>query len=78
MPFMKEIGGRLMVNVGSVGQPRDGIAKASYAVLENGEVELKQVQYDVKSAIARLRKLPIDKTAIDELSYILKHAKMPR
>ncbi|MFA6001280.1 MAG: YfcE family phosphodiesterase [Thermoleophilia bacterium] len=77
IPFMKEIGGRLMVNVGSVGQPRDGISRASYAILENGEVELKRVKYDIKSAIARLRKLPIDKTAIDELSHILKHAKTP-
>lgn len=77
MPFMKEIGGRLLVNVGSVGQPRDGIAKASYAVLEDGRVELKRVKYDVRSAVASLRKLPLEQAAIDELAYILKHAKMP-
>jgi predicted phosphodiesterase len=33
-PFVRGVKGRLLVNVGSVGQPRDGIPKASYAILE--------------------------------------------
>lgn len=76
-PFMRELDGRLMVNVGSVGQPRDGIPRASYAIIEDGLVELKRVDYDVAAAVARLRALPLDKKAIQELAYILEHAETP-
>ena len=54
-PFIREIDGKLMVNVGSVGQPRDGIARASYAIIEGEQVELKRVDYDVAAAVAKLR-----------------------
>ncbi len=76
-PFIRKIGGRLMVNVGSVGQPRDGIPRASYAIIEDGRVELKRVDYDVAAAVARLRAIPLDPAAIGELVYILEHADTP-
>lgn len=76
-PFMRELDGRLMVNVGSVGQPRDGIPRASYAIIEDGRVELKRVDYDVAAAVARLRALPLDAKTIRELTYILEHAETP-
>ncbi|MHB8792947.1 MAG: metallophosphoesterase family protein [Thermoleophilia bacterium] len=76
-PFTRELNGRLMVNVGSVGQPRDGIPRVSYAIIEDGQVELKRVDYDVESAVARLRTLPLDAGAIGELIYILENAAAP-
>jgi len=76
-PFTRELEAGLMVNVGSVGQPRDGIPSASYAVIENGQVELKRADYDVAAAVARLNALPLDADAIRELSYILEHAEEP-
>ncbi len=76
-PFIREAGGKLLVNVGSVGQPRDGIPMASYAVIEGGQVELNQAQYDVEAAVARLRRLPLEERAINELAYILRNAGMP-
>jgi putative phosphoesterase len=76
-PFTRELNGRLMVNVGSVGQPRDGIPRASYAIIENGRVELKRVDYDVAAASKRLRALPLKADAIEELVYILEHADVP-
>ncbi len=77
MPFMREVGGKLMVNVGSVGQPRDGIPKASYAVIEDGRVELKRVDYDVERAAARVRELPLDALTREQLIHILRHAGQP-
>ena len=43
---------RYLVNVGSVGQPRDGDPKASFAVYDDEEltVEIKRAEYDVKKA----------------------------
>jgi len=43
------IDGRLIVNPGSVGQPRDGDERAAYAVLDTAadEVALRRVEYDM-------------------------------
>lgn len=47
-----EQGNRYIVNVGSVGQPRDGDPRASYGVWDTGEnrFELRRVAYDVQLA----------------------------
>lgn len=76
-PFIRRAGGRMLVNVGSVGQPRDGIPKASYAVLNNGGVELKRVDYDVGKTAAKVMALPLEEDIREHLAYILRHAKMP-
>lgn len=43
---------RYIVNVGSVGQPRDGDPRASYGVYDagRGTVELRRVEYDIRTA----------------------------
>lgn len=43
---------KYVINVGSVGQPRDGDPRASYAVYDNEEaaLEIKRVEYDVETA----------------------------
>jgi len=48
-------GDRAIVNPGSVGQPRDGDARASYAVLDlaRGLVEYHRVAYDIDEAARR-------------------------
>lgn len=76
-PFIREFGERLLVNVGSVGQPRDGIPRASYAVLENGSVELKRVDYDVAAAASKVRGMPLPEKSIEQLVFILEHAGAP-
>jgi putative phosphoesterase len=50
------IDGRLIVNPGSVGQPRDGDPRAAYAVLDTDEpsVSLRRVAYDIDSVITRV------------------------
>jgi diadenosine tetraphosphatase ApaH/serine/threonine PP2A family protein phosphatase len=43
---------RYLVNVGSVGQPRDGDPRAAYGILDNTarEIRLRRVVYPVQSA----------------------------
>jgi predicted phosphodiesterase len=41
---------RIFVNVGSVGQARDGSHAATYALVENGRVRLRRVRYDHEAA----------------------------
>ena len=38
---------RLIVNPGSVGQPRDGDPRAGYALLENGTLTFRRIEYDI-------------------------------
>ncbi|MCA8982208.1 MAG: metallophosphoesterase family protein [Planctomycetaceae bacterium] len=54
IPFEIECHGLRIVNPGSVGQPRDGIASASYAVLEQGHVEFKRIAYDYTETLTDL------------------------
>lgn len=76
-PFLREADGKLLVNVGSVGQPRDGIPEVSYAVIEEGRVELRRTAYDVERAAARVRDLPLDGLVREQLVYILQNASEP-
>jgi diadenosine tetraphosphatase ApaH/serine/threonine PP2A family protein phosphatase len=51
-------GRRYIINVGSIGQPRDGDPRSCYAVFdgENRTVELHRVAYDIKSAQRKILK----------------------
>jgi hypothetical protein len=40
-----------------VGQPRDGDPRASYAIIDDGRIELKRVAYPVEDTIARIEAL---------------------
>jgi putative phosphoesterase len=51
-PYVLEVGDKLLINPGSVGLPRDGDPRASYAVIENYKVDLKRVEYPVEDAAA--------------------------
>ena len=46
--------GPCIVNVGSVGQPRDGDPRASFAVVDNGHVEIHRVPYDFRRTQAKI------------------------
>jgi diadenosine tetraphosphatase ApaH/serine/threonine PP2A family protein phosphatase len=46
------------VNVGSVGQPRDGDRRLSYALFDGNTVLFRRLEYDVESAAAAIRAIP--------------------
>lgn len=54
---MLRIGERLIVNPGSIGQPRTGKPEACYAVWEDGSFQLKSYRYPVAKTVAKLRAL---------------------
>jgi putative phosphoesterase len=51
-PYALTVEGTLIVNPGSVGQPRDGDPRASYAVIDGDKVELKRIEYPVADTLA--------------------------
>jgi predicted phosphodiesterase len=52
------MGRKYFINVGSVGQPRDGDPRASYAIydLETRQVELRRLAYDIDKTQDKIRK----------------------
>jgi diadenosine tetraphosphatase ApaH/serine/threonine PP2A family protein phosphatase len=65
-----EAGRRYLVNVGSVGQPRDRDPRAAYAVwdVEAGRVELRRVPYDVQAARDKILAAGLPRFLADRLA----------
>ncbi|MBM3997813.1 MAG: metallophosphoesterase family protein [Planctomycetes bacterium] len=53
-PYILEVGDKLVINPGSVGQPRDGDPRACYAIIENQGVELKRIEYPVENTVTTI------------------------
>ena len=49
---------KAIINVGSVGQPRDGDPRASYVVLYDDRAEFLRVPYDIDATAKRIRQQP--------------------
>jgi diadenosine tetraphosphatase ApaH/serine/threonine PP2A family protein phosphatase len=71
VPFIRRIGGKV-INPGSVGQPRSGDARASYAVWDDGEFILGKAHYPVETTIAKLKLLGFKETVEQELAATLR------
>ncbi len=78
IPFVREIGGRLVVNPGSVGQPKTGAPHACYAVLQDGRVELCSTKYPFETTIEKIASLPIPGTTKGQLDAVLRSGGLPK
>ena len=59
--FVPRPGRKAIVNIGSVGQPRDGDTRSSYVLYRNGKVEFRRLDYDYQATMEKIRatrKLP--------------------
>jgi putative phosphoesterase len=72
LPFSLDLGAQLVVNPGSVGQPKHGRCEACYAVWDAGRITLKSRPYDVDTTVGKLLGLPIDKGIRDRLAEVLR------
>jgi diadenosine tetraphosphatase ApaH/serine/threonine PP2A family protein phosphatase len=67
--FVLAPGRKAIINVGSVGQPRDKDPRACYAVVDGDEVRWRRVAYDVKAAQARFAGIEmLDASLADRLA----------
>jgi putative phosphoesterase len=69
--------GTVVLNPGSVGQPRDGDPRAAYAIIEDGRIELKRVEYPVEETVAHLENGPLPERAKRLLGEGLRHGRLP-
>jgi predicted phosphodiesterase len=55
-PYIRYINGKVIINIGSVGLPFDGLAKASYGLVEvedgNIKTSIRRVNYNLESVVA--------------------------
>jgi putative phosphoesterase len=77
LPYVLEVGDKLVINPGSVGQPRDGDPRAAYAVIENYKVELKRVEYATEDTVSSVMASSLPGPAKDLLAQVLRTGAMP-
>jgi len=58
IPFIKKLKSCLVINAGSVGQPRDGINKASFIIFDTEKFDAKimRLEYDIKTSAEKIIK----------------------
>jgi putative phosphoesterase len=56
IPFIREVGDKIVLNAGSVGQPRDGDPRASFVVfdVDSKKAEIVRVEYDIDKAAQKI------------------------
>lgn len=56
VPMIREFGHGIYANPGSVGQPRDGDARAAFAVENGDRITIERVAYDIEATAYAMRK----------------------
>jgi diadenosine tetraphosphatase ApaH/serine/threonine PP2A family protein phosphatase len=49
---------KVIINVGSVGQPRDRDPRAAYGIIDDGRVEFIRLEYDIERAVQKILNTP--------------------
>ncbi len=71
LPGLRKVGDTVIVNPGSLGQPRNGTPDATYAVWRDGALQIHHLHYDHDTTQRKLMALPLDQDVIDRLQEIL-------
>jgi putative phosphoesterase len=64
LPFHLDLGDTQVINPGSIGQPRDGDWRGSYAMVEDGRVSFHRFEYDVEATLRAVRDRGINGEAL--------------
>ena len=68
--FKVEAGRKYFVNVGAVGQPRDGNPKCAYVIydMDEGSIELRRLDYDIATTQAKIRAVGLPERLAERLA----------
>jgi predicted phosphodiesterase len=72
VPGKLRIGKTLIVNPGSVGQPKDGDPRAAYAIWHDGKVTLRRAAYDVEETVRAYPTPPFLPDDVATLAHVLR------
>jgi putative phosphoesterase len=70
-PFVQPAGVSLVVNPGSLGQPKTGSTKACYAIWERGAV-LQSADYDIERTLGKIDRMPVSVGVRESLKAVLR------
>ena len=73
VPFQRFLANRLIVNPGSVGQPKHGSPEACYAIWQDGQITLTSVPYAFEQTIDKLRRLSLSAPVLEDLAFVLRN-----
>lgn len=78
-PYVLTVGNKLVINPGSVGQPRDGDPRASFAILEpkTKKVELLRLEYPVEETVRVIQESPLADADKEMLIEVFRTAASP-
>jgi putative phosphoesterase len=74
-PYVLQVGEKLVINPGSIGQPRDGDPRGCYAVIEDNRVELKRVAYPVEETVRVIQESNLPDAAKELLVEVYRQGK---
>jgi len=72
VPMVTQFQRTLVVNPGSVGQPRDGDPWAAYAIWKDGSLALRRAAYDVEQTIRAYERLNLEPPIQQRLAEVLR------
>lgn len=75
IPMLKKVGKTTFINPGSVGQPRDGDPRSSYAIIDTqtGDVKIIRREYPVENTVKKIMSLEIEESVKISLAEILRN-----
>jgi putative phosphoesterase len=76
-PYVLEVEGKLVINPGSVGQPRDGDPRASCALIEGNRVDLKRIDYRIEDTVAAIQASSLVAQAQEQLIEVFRTGNGP-
>jgi putative phosphoesterase len=72
VPFHLKLATTQVLNPGSVGQPRDGDPRCSYAVIEDGTAEIRRVPYDIDQTLRQMQSSGIGADDVELAEAVLR------
>jgi putative phosphoesterase len=72
IPFHLDLGRLHVLNPGSVGQPRDGDPRCSYALIDNGTIHIRRVEYDIGATLDQMRSCGMDADTMELAETVLR------
>ena len=75
LPWIRKVGDFTVLNPGSLGQPRDGNPDASFAIWEDGRLQIIRKSYDREITADKIRRGPLSKDYQERLVHILSTGK---
>ena len=76
-PYILQVGNKLVVNPGSVGQPRDGNPRASCAIIEGNTVDFKRIDYPIEETVSAVQAAVLPDIAKEFLIDVLRTGNTP-